>query len=592
MDNVEIVERAEKQSWKAFIKLILKSKLPWHLYILAFIATIATTRITLQLPMMMGEIYSGSVFDDPSIMYKLVYLTALSVVGYTISSTLYTWAGARTPRNIRNTLWSKIIRMPMNYYNKQPSLQLVSRVTNDPLFIDAVVSDTFLIINTAYAFIGSIVIMYSMSTKLTLTLLPTIPYMVIISFVVGHFSQKAQNKVQTRYSGLTAYFAERLPKIRLVKMFTKEEDEMAYADAVIEEQYKAERYKAMVELFAEPLMQSTQAITTAIVLIYGGLLASRGEIEVGQIISFYLYSDRIFDSLLRFGQYINTVKVAKGASEKISEVLDGEDELLTRKESFNAVLERENGDIRLENVTFAYDEKPILKNLDITIPERKVTAIIGPSGGGKTTIFNILERFYEPNAGKVMLGDTPAEDINLNDWREKFGYVSQNSPILSGTIRDNILYGVRRDVTDEEVEVAASLADALEFISRFPDGLDTEVGENGSKLSGGQRQRVALARAFIIDPEYLLLDEATSSLDSTSELNVQEGLDVLMEGRTTIVIAHNLTTITRADQIIVLDDGEIKAVGSHNSLMKEDGLYRDLIRIQMEKDQKLIGAES
>lgn len=592
MEKVINKEKAQKQSWKSFIKLILKSKLPWHLYILAFIISIGGTKIALDLPMLLGEIYSGAIFENPSLIYKIVYLTILSIIGYTSSTFIYTWAGARTPRNIRNTLWAKIIRMPMKYYNKQPSLQLVSRVTNDPVFIDAVVADTFAILNTSYAFIGAIVIMYGMSSKLTLTLMPIIPYMIIISFVVGQFAQKAQNRVQTRYSGLTAYFAERLPKIRLVKMFTKERDEMDYADAVIEEQYKAERYKAIVELFAEPLMQSTQAITTGIVLIYGGVLASRGEIEVGQIISFYLYSGNIFNSLLRYGQYINTVKVAKGASEKISEVLEVDNEVLDRKESFETVLTKGKGDIRFQNVSFAYDDKMILKNLDITIPERKVTAIIGPSGGGKTTIFNLLERYYEPNAGRLMLGETSAEEINLNDWRENFGYVSQNSPLLSGTIRDNILYGIRRVVTDEEVEAAASLADALEFISRFPDGLDTEVGENGSKLSGGQRQRIALARAFIIDPEYLLLDEATSSLDSNSELNVQEGLDILMEGRTTVVIAHNLATIKRADQIIVVDDGKITASGTHNSLMKENGLYRQLIEIQMKKDKLLVGDKS
>lgn len=590
MERPEIVERTERQSWKAFISLILKSDLPWHIYIIAFITSLLSTKIALDLPLVTGEIFSGAIFEDTSLIFKIFYLTVFSVAGYSTSSFLFTLAGARTPRNVRNTLWSKIIRVPMKYYNKQPALQLVSRVTNDPLFIDSVVSETFMILNTTYSFVGAIVIMFGMSKKLTWALLPMIPYMIIVSFVVSHFAQKAQNKVQSRYSGLTAYFAERLPKIRLIKMFNKEEDEMKFSDKVIEEQYQAEKYRAIIELFSQPMMQSTQAITVGIVLIYGGFLANSGEIEIGGIIAFYMYTTNIFNSLLRYGQYINTVKVAKGASEKITEVIDGEDEKLIREKTYEEVIAKGNGNIRLKNITFAYDDEPVLKNVDFTIPERKITAIVGPSGGGKTTIFNLLERFYEPNTGSLLLGNTPVEDIHLNDWRATFGYVAQDSPVLSGTIRDNITYGVRREVTDEEVEAAASLADALGFIGSFPDGFDTEVGESGSKLSGGQRQRIALARAFITNPDYLLLDEATSSLDINSELKIKEGLDILMEGRTTIIIAHDLATIRNADQIVVVDNGEVTGVGTHKALMKENKLYKDLIELEYAKDWKLTGA--
>lgn len=581
------MENTQKQSWKSFFKLIFRSKLPWHLYIIAFIASIAGTKIALDLPMIMAEIYSGNIFDK-TILIKLVYMSILSVIGYSSASFFYTLASSKTPRNIRKNLWSRLVRVPMSYYNEQPGLTLVSRVTSDPGFINGIVQDSFTIINTSYSLIGSILIMYGMNVKLTWALLPIIPYIIIVSFGVGHFAQKAQSRVQGRYSGLTAYFAERLPKIRLIKMFGKEEAEMGHAKEVIAEQYKAERYKSIVELFSEPLMQSVQAITMGIVLIYGGVLVTRGELDTGELVAFYMYVQNIHNSVLRYGQYLQSIKVAKGASEKITEIIDGEDEVMKREVSFVDVIKKSKGDIRLENISFAYDEKTVLNNIDFTIPERKVTAIVGPSGGGKTTIFNILERFYEPNVGRIVLGDTPAEEIHLDEWRNSFAYVSQNSPLLSGTIRDNITYGAKHEVGDEEIRQAAELADALEFINKFPKGFDTEVGELAAKLSGGQRQRIALARAFITNPEYLLLDEATSSLDRRSEVEVHRGVELLMEGRTTVVIAHNLSTVQDADQIVVVADGKITGVGKHDELVKNNKLYKQLIDIQFAKDKKLI----
>lgn len=580
------MESTKKQSWKSFFKLIFKSKLPWHLYILAFLASIFGTKLGLELPLVMSEIYAGNIFDK-SIVIKLIYMTILSIIGYSSASFFYALASAKTPRNIRNNLWSKLIRVPMSYYNKQEGLSLVSRVTSDPTFINSIVEDTFSIINTTYAFVGAIVIMYGMNVKLTWALLPIIPYILIVAFGVGHFAQKAQYRIQNKYSGLTAYFAERLPKIRLIKMFSKEEEEMNNADKIITEQYKAEKYKSIVELFSEPLMQSVQAITIGIILIYGAVMATKGEIYTGELIAFYMYATNIHNAVLRYGTYIQSLKVGKGASEKITEIINANDEVIRREVSIESILTNSNGSIRLENVYFAYDDKKILSNIDIIIPERKVTAIVGPSGGGKTTILNLLERFYEPNAGRILIGDTPAEKVHLDEWRGSFAYVSQSSPLLSGSIRDNITYGVKRDVSDEEIRKAAKLADALDFIESFPYGFETEVGELAAKLSGGQRQRITLARAFITNPEYLLLDEATSSLDANSEIEVQKGIELLMQGRTTIVVAHNLATVRNVDQIVVIDSGKVSGIGNHDELFKNNKLYKKLVDIQFEKEQKL-----
>src|SRR5699024_1512958 len=225
-----------------------------------------------------------------------------------------------------------------------------------------------------------------------------------------------------------------------------------------------------------------------------------------------------------------------------------------------------------------------------SIPAGKVTAIVGPSGCGKSTMFKLIERFYDPNVGQITIGNTSAEKIHLDEWRRSIAAVSQSSPLLSGTIRDNITYGLEREVSDSEVRRAAELADALEFIESFPEGFDTEVGEFGSRLSGGQRQRIAITRAFIQDAPILLLDEATSSLDAQSASNIQASLDRLMKDRTTIVIAHDMNLVKHSDKIIVLDDGAISGSGTHEELIQSNTLYKNLIDIQASKEARMIFA--
>lgn len=581
------MQENSKHSWKDFFKLIFRSKLPWHLYGLGLIAMFASTTIMLGLPQVMQRIFDGEIFDG-KLVGKYFILMLISIVLVAISAFLISITNPIAKRNIQYTIWPKFLRMPMREYNKQPSLQLISRVTIDPGFIDNAVSEFKGVINSTYGLIGSFVIMYGMNVKLTLALLPVIPYILIVSLIVGHFTQKAQYGVQEKFSGLTGFFAERLPKIRLVKSFGKEKFEIERGKVVVQEQYEADKKRAFVDLYAQPLMHSIQAIIIGTVLIYGGHLVKTGELTISAVIAFYLYVQYIHNSVLKYGLFWQAVKQAKGASEKIANILSSQDEVLEREHSFEAVQNNSSGDIIFENVSFSYDEKTVLSNINFKIPTGKVTAIVGPSGSGKSTLFSLIERLYEPNVGRLMLGQTNAETIHLDEWRKSIAYVSQSTPLLSGSIRDNITYGINREVSDEEVRKAAEMAAALDFIEEFPDGFDTEVGEFGSRLSGGQRQRIAIARAFMIDAQYLLLDEATSNLDAKSEHLIINALNTLMNNRTTIMISHDLKDVRSADQIIVVDEGNISGIGKHKELFKTNELYRNLVEIQDEKDSKLV----
>lgn len=580
------MSKMKPYSWREFINLILKSKLPWGLYLLGIIAALASVTLTLGLPLVTQKIMEGQIFDN-ELISKYVWLSIASTILVSVSAFFGYITGPIAKRNIQKGIWPKLIRMPMRRYEEHNARNLISRVTMDPGHVNAAVNDFSTVLTATYSLVGSYAIMYSMNPKLTFALMPVIPYILIVSAVVGHFTQKTQYGVQEKLSVMTAFFAERLPKIRLIKTFGKEDEEVLRADAAIREQYEADKKRAFVDLFAEPLMQSIRALVVGITLIYGGILVGRGELKVSEVIAFYLYVQFIHNNVMKYGLFWQTIKQAKGAASKIADISNSEDEQLTRSRSFESVVTESPGDITLENVSFSYSGRNVLSNVNVTFPEGKVTALIGPSGSGKTTIFNLVERMYEPNVGRLLLGGMPTAAIHLDDWRRSIVMVGQSARLLSGTIRDNILYGADREVTEEELWIAAELAAAAEFIREFPEGLDKEVGEFGSKLSGGQRQRIAIARAFILNPDYLLLDEATASLDSECEHLINRALKQLMRGRTTIMISHDMRNIRNADQIVILDGGRVTGSGTHEELLASNELYGDLIGIQEEKSNQL-----
>lgn len=310
---------------------------------------------------------------------------------------------------------------------------------------------------------------------------------------------------------------------------------------------------------------------------YGGVRVSSGELTAGDMVAFILYLIQIIMPMTQLTMFFTQLQKAMGATERISALLEYEEEHIDE----GLTVEKVDQPIYVKNVDFSYGEEPILSNINFTIEPGKVTAIVGPSGGGKTTTFSLLERYYQPTNGSITLGDIPIETFSLHSWRSQIGYVAQESALLSGTIRENICYGIDREVQDDELEKVAKMAYADQFINELPDKFDTEVGERGIKLSGGQRQRISIARALLRNPQILMLDEATSSLDSKSEIYVQKALDNLMQGRTTLVIAHRLSTVVDADQILFMEKGHITGCGTHETLFETHAMYREFAMQQL-----------
>jgi ATP-binding cassette subfamily B protein AbcA/BmrA len=383
--------------------------------------------------------------------------------------------------------------------------------------------------------------------------------------------------MQDETAKFTSVLNQVLPETRLVKASNAENIEYKRGMKGITNLFTFGLKEAKIHALISPLISFVLMSVLVAIIGYGGVRVSSGELTAGDMVAFILYLIQIIMPMTQLTMFFTQLQKAMGATERISALLEHEEENIFEGNT----LEKVDQPIYVKNVDFAYGEEPILSNISFTIEPGQVTAIVGPSGGGKTTTFSLLERYYQPTNGSITLGETPINTYSLHSWRSQIGYVAQESALLSGTIRENICYGINRKVHDEELERVAKMAYADQFINELPEQFDTEVGERGIKLSGGQRQRISIARALLRDPQILMLDEATSSLDSKSEIYVQKALDNLMQGRTTLVIAHRLSTVVDADQILFVEKGRITGSGTHDTLFETHDMYREFAKQQL-----------
>lgn len=428
-------------------------------------------------------------------------------------------------------------------------------------------------------FFGALVIMIMMDWKMTAIIFIAVPVVFLavmpIMKIAGRIGWQRQDEL-ARFSGDST---TTLGEIRLVKASNAEEKELKSGKQRISNLYKIGVKEAKINSLTTPLTNMMMVLFIG-VLSYGAVRVMNRILSMGTLISFLMYLFQMMSPVLMVTQLFNELAKTSGSTERIQEMLD-EDEEKARAEKAVAVIDQP---LKLEHVDFAYEEgKQILYDVNVVAKPNTVGAFAGPSGGGKTTIFSLIERFYQPTAGQIMLGDENIEDINLGVWREQIGLVGQNSAVMPGTIRENLVYGLDREVSDEELWQVLKMAYADQFVRELEYQLDTQIGERGIKISGGQRQRIAIARAFLRDPKILMLDEATASLDSESEAMVQKALASLMKGRTTLIIAHRLSTIVDADQIYFIDHGTVSGAGTHEELIQTTPLYAEYVHNQFKQ---------
>lgn len=564
-----------KQSWKPLFRLLKAAKIPWAWYILSVVISMVIMTVYAGLPQVQGQIMTGQIQDTGTIVtYVLVTIATVLLMMPTIL--LGSWVSGRTTRNLRQTIWTRIVHMPMRHLDTVPPTSLVSRVTSDVESVSHAIDYVIQMFQFVYSLGIVLVMVAGMNLNMALMMLLLVPC-IIIANIPSHYMHDAQHQAQAALAGYTNFLAERLGALKQIKASGAEEKEDALNDRAARAYFKANMRQARLELLAQPLIYGMDALVQAIILIYGGYLLSRGIMDSASMVALYSYASALSMYAYQFVFFWQSVKQVQGASHTVAEFIQCEPETMKRQRSFAIP----DADLRLEDVSFSYEDgKEVLRHVNMEIPAGKTTAVVGPSGSGKTTVLKLLERLYQPAGGRLMFGGVPAEDIHLDEWRESFGMVPQSSPLLFGTIRDNITYGIEEGVSEDRLEAAMRSANVTEMISRLPEGLETDVGDVGSKLSGGEKQRIAIARMMIREPEYLLLDEATSSLDAENEYRITQALSHLTKGRTTVIVAHNLRTIEHADHIIFMENGQVSACGTHRRLYEENPTYRRYVDLQ------------
>lgn len=517
-------------------------------------------------------------------LWLVLILIVQGVISY-LRVMMFAVVSEKGTADVRKALYQRLTALPIVFFEKSRVGELVSRLTND---VEKLYNTFYFVlaefIRQVIILVGGIVLLSWMAAKLAGVMLVTFPVIVIGAMIFGRWVRKLSKKRQELLGETNTILDETLQSIHAVKAFTNEAFErMRYGrsnDAVVGVSMRYAQGRAAFAVFIITMLFGALFF----VIGFGMHLVQTKQMTAGELITFVTYTAVIGGAIAGLGNFYTELVGAVGATERVREILNSKTEMESRPQT-NHPAGRLTGDVTFENVRFSYPTRAdisVLKGVSLTIPAGKKVALVGQSGAGKSTVMQLLLQFHRPDAGTIRIGGTDIYEYDLESYRQNFAIVPQEVILFGGSIRENILYG-KPDATEQEVIEAARKANAWEFIRTFPEGLNTVVGERGIKLSGGQRQRIAIARAILRNPSILLLDEATSSLDAESEKVVQDALNNLMEGRTSIIIAHRLATIREVDRIYVLDGGQIVEQGTHEELSAlNEGLYSSLAKLQFD----------
>ncbi len=559
-----------------------------------FIAIVCTLIVSLTAPLLayLVKPFLDDVFirKDVVMLYTLVaalpvlyLINGLSAYG---QSFFMGYAGLKVLMDIRNDLYEHIINLPLDVYNKKSTGRLMSRITNDVNFMQGAVTSVIKdLLQQGLTIIGLTAVAFYQNWRLALIAIFVMPFAFYLLVVIGHRLRKISKKGQERIADITSILQETFSGIRIVKGFGMEDFETKRFKEHNRGYFNISMKGIRVGEITSPLIEFLGTLCAVIVLYYGGMKVINDEMTAGTFFSFLVAVGFLYRPVKALSKTNNSLQQALAAAERVFAILDMPTE--KRLEKKDAIeLPPFTMDIQFKNISFRYEisENDILSDINLTIKKGEVIAFVGTSGGGKTTLVNLIPRFFEPTSGKILIDGADIGDATISSLRKQISIVSQDVMLFNDTVKNNIAYG-RMDIPVEKVMDAAKAAYAHQFIIKMPEGYDTVIGERGVRLSGGERQRIAIARAILKDSPILILDEATSSLDTESEFMVQKALENLMKNRTTFVIAHRLSTIQHADRIAVVDEGKIKEIGRHDELLRSSGLYKRLYKMQF-RDEK------
>lgn len=519
----------------------------------------------------------------------LLLVVVLSTAGFGFArGYLLNYVGGRIVADLRLRLYRHLLDLPLAFYDQRRSGDLLSRLTSDTTLVQTVLTDDLLtFFQNIITVVGVVVVVLILDWRLALITLAVTPLVVVTGVAVGRRSRRLSRQAQDQLGAATIVLEETLSAMRVVKAFVRERFEMARYGSAVEHSFRIEFSAQKLQSAFQSAMMTAVFIALAAVLWVGGQEVLAGRLTPGGLISFLFYLTILLGPLQGLANVYGSFQRALGGAARVFEVLDTPPAIADAPDAVE--LPEVSGYVEVRDLWFRYaPELPdVLRGVTLTAHPGETVAIVGPSGAGKTTLVSLLPRFYEASLGSICIDGYDIERVTTESLRRHMAIVPQEASLFGGTVRENIAYG-REGASDEEIAMAARAANAEDFVEALPQRYDTIIGDRGVKLSGGQRQRIAIARAILKDPRILILDEATSSLDNESEALVQEALDRLMEGRTTFVIAHRLTTIEGADRIVVMDGGRVVAQGTHAELMAQDSLYYRLYTRSFELDSDTV----
>ncbi len=531
---------------------------------------------------------AGSIDKLNSAALFIVGIAVLMAIGTYTRFYLVSWLGERVSADIRQAVFNHLITLHPSYFEENRSGEIMSRLTTDTTLLQTVIgSSASMALRSLLTFIGGLILLLFTNLKLTMFVLAGVPLVLVPILLYGRRVRSLSRESQDTIADVGSYAGEIIQQIKTVQSYTQEENERVAFGRQVESAFNVARKRIKQRAMLIAVVISLIFSAIAAMLWVGGNDVINGAMTGGELGAFVFYAIIVAGSVATISEVIGEVQRAAGAAERLLELLSIE--TLIKQPAEPASAAALDSELRLENVSFYYPSRPeqvALNELSLTIEAGKSLAVVGPSGAGKSTIFELLQRFYDPSSGNINLGNVDIRRFSPHDLRQQLAVVAQQPTLFSGDVMHNIRYG-KPSASQAEVIAAAKAANAHDFIERLPQGYNSFLGEQGVRLSGGQRQRVAIARAILKDPKILLLDEATSALDAESEFRVQQALDNLMQGRTTIIIAHRLATIRNADSIAVLDEGKLVALGSHDQLLESSPLYKRLSELQFQEKTKI-----
>ncbi|WP_243644000.1 ABC transporter ATP-binding protein [Paenibacillus pinisoli] len=569
-----------------FLRIFEHARTEWKALATALACIILISLLEFVVPQLTK--YTIDTVIDQKLFSQLFYIGAgiilaaisLGFLRY-LSTSVMAAIGQKVLYRLRNDLYRHLQKLDIAYYDRNRTGDLMSRVTNDVSVLQQLISSSMMQLFTdVFTFTAIAIYMMFIDWKLTVMLLATFPFMIMTTRVFGKRIRTSFRKVQESLADVSDHLQNTLTGIRMIKSFTAEDYESERFSERTQRNMDANVQVTRLRAAYEPIIDFINFVGLAIVLVFGAWLAMKGSMTVGTIVAFIAYLRLLQNPIRHFSRILNSIQQAAAAYERIVEVMNTQPEITDKPDA--AQLPPMEGHIQFHDVTFSYsggrgDE--VLSGFNLELKPGQVTALVGSSGSGKTTIAHLITRFYEVGEGSITVDGFDVRDVTLDSLREQIGIVTQDIVLFNGTIGENIRYG-NQNATDEEVVAAAKAAHAAEFIESFKDGYDTGIGERGVKLSGGQKQRLSIARALLKNPKMIILDEATASLDTESEQMIQTALAELLKERTCLVIAHRLSTIQQADAIYVLENGRIEEHGTHVSLLAKGGRYSELYDMQ------------